>query len=145
MTGEKPENHERDESRRSFMKKGALASGAVALGLGSSGTAAAAPTDNVRVFAYDYRPMVPFDVIDELNQPTINSVVSQSDVLSNPDEVTGYVIRFQMPQGAQKPGEYAFVLTKGRSLATGSTYQLDGSVNVFDPSINLLADTVTEQ
>lgn len=144
MERSETENNEVDDAaRRSFMKKGALASGALALGLGSAGSAAAAPSDTVRVFAYDYRPMVPFDVIDQLNQPTINAIVGHSSVLSDSDEFTGYVIRYQMPQGQPKPGEYAFVLTKGTSLSTGSTLKFDGSVSVFDKEINLLADTVS--
>lgn len=143
MERSETENNRDDESRRSFMKKGALASGAVALGLGASGTAAAAPNDTVRVFSYDYRPQVPFDVIDQLNQPTMNAIVGESGVLSDADEFTGYVIRYQMPQGQTKPGEYAFVFTKGRALARGNTHRFDGSVSVFDQQINLLADTVS--
>src|SRR6056297_2021317 len=77
---------ETDDSRRSFMKKGALASSAVALGLASSGSTGAqenAQEPNTGlVFVDDYQPGVGFQMISRLQQPTVEGILGYVDPAS---------------------------------------------------------------
>lgn len=87
------------------------------------------------VFAYDFRPRVPFEVVGRFSQPTTNSVVSRSPNLTGYDEYTGYLVLY-VPD---TPGKYGIVFTKGTALRTGTTYRFETDVQVFDTELSLLA------
>lgn len=77
------------ESRRSFMKKSALASGGLALGVGSSGTVAAQDGDAAEggkalMFNDEFRPGAQFRVVSPVieQQPDVSGV-SQGDIWSD--------------------------------------------------------------
>lgn len=131
-----------EESRRSVMKKGALATGAVALGLGASTGTAAAQQERILVFAYDYYPQTPFSVEASLQQSTtvdlLNGPNDQGiDEISQPDDYNGYVVRYRL-SGNQGAGIYALLFTQ-QSLNTGSTLRLGTDASVFSTDLNLLA------
>ncbi len=94
-----------NESRRTFMKKGALATGALALGLGSTGTALAQDSRQVLVYTYAYHPNVPFRVTNALEQSTVVRLLQRpggGDVaeISQPDDYSGWVIRYDLGGGS---------------------------------------------
>jgi len=68
-----------DDSRRSFMKKGALTAGAVALGTAGAGTAAAQDGGDgeVIVHADDYFPGAGFTVAAALNNQTRDDLLGR--------------------------------------------------------------------
>ena len=148
MQGEK-EIHETDgnESRRSFMKKGALASGAVALGLGATDTAGAAEAlqqqvpGQVLVFAYEYNPGLPFEVINRVQQGTVDSILGRQigdngqAIVSDTADYNGYIIRYQPDQDA---GEYAIIFVRDDTLQLGSTFSFQTDATFFNTQVNLL-------
>ncbi|WP_157971565.1 twin-arginine translocation signal domain-containing protein [Halorussus litoreus] len=137
------------QSRRSFMKKGALASSAVALGVASTGSTTANTVQDdgnvpnqVLVFAYDYNPGLSFGVINRLQQQTVNRILGQSigdngdEVVSDPTEYNGYIAQYQSDDAL---GEYLLVFVREETLATDTTYQFNpGDATFFNTDINLL-------
>lgn len=121
-----------DESRRSFMKKGALASGALALGVGASGTAAA-QASSALVFAYDYEPLIDFVQVARLQQGTTNSILRDEELVDQADEWLGHIARYRPRE--EGPGEYFLVFTRGGSLGDG---QFETDATFFNPGANLL-------
>ncbi|WP_433628994.1 twin-arginine translocation signal domain-containing protein [Halomicrococcus sp. NG-SE-24] len=142
------EEHEEDvgdESRRNFMKKGALASGAAALGLaGSSGSAAAQQRTQVLVFTYDYYPNVTFRVTQGLQASTTVNVLRRPGggtvpEISQPDDYNGYVINYRLgAQGQQSAGITTLLFTR-ETLQTDARYRLAGDAQVFSSDLNLLS------
>lgn len=129
---------ERDSSRRSFMKKGALASGALALGLGASGSAAAQQQSRVLLFAYDYYPGASFNVVAPLQTSTTVDILDGPNdqgvpEISQPDEYNGYVINFTL---GNRP-VHSFVFTR-RNLQRDRSYRLSTDAQVFSTQLNLL-------
>jgi hypothetical protein len=131
-----------DESRRSFLKKGALATSAVALGLSASGTAAAAP-DQALVFGYEYNPGTSFQVVNPLQQGTVNSILGRSingqTIVSNTDDYNGYVIRYQPDQNAS---EYAMVFSRG-TFGQNETAEFGTNATFFNSAANLISADVS--
>ncbi|WP_137287340.1 twin-arginine translocation signal domain-containing protein [Halorussus salinisoli] len=138
--------HEKDESRRNFMKKGALASGAVALGLASTETAAAESNlqqqpSQALVFGYEYNPGISYEVISLLQQGTVDSVLGRQvgddgrSIVQDTADYNGYVIRYQPDQAA---GEYALVFVRDGSLQSGQTYQFGTDATFFNSQVNLI-------
>ncbi|SIR06137.1 Tat (twin-arginine translocation) pathway signal sequence [Haladaptatus litoreus] len=131
--------------RRSFMKKGALATGALALGLGSTGSASA-QNQNVLVYTYDYHPGVQFRVTASLEQSTTVRLLERpggGDVpeITQPDDYSGYVIRYQLGGGDQ--GQITtFVFGRDLSLSTDSTRRFSGDASIFSSTLNLLSTTI---
>ena len=138
-----------DESRRSFMKKGALASGAIALGAAGSGTAAAESSSlqqqpsQVLMFAYDYHPSRSIQVVNQLQQQTINTILGQSvgqngnQIVSDPTEYNGYIVQYESGDGGA--GEYTLAFSRDQPLSTDQSYQLTpGNATFFNSDINLL-------
>lgn len=146
-----PRNRELDASgggsRREFMKKGALASSALALSLASSGTTAASSTaqqqpSQVLVFVYDYNPGISFEVTDRLQQGTVDGILGRSvggddgsPIVTDPADYNGYVVRYQPDQDA---GEYALVFVREGTLDTERTYVLETDATFFNNEANLL-------
>lgn len=128
----------RDSSRRSFMKKGALASGALALGVGASGSASAQQQSRVLIFAYDYYPGASFRAVAPLQTSTTVEILDGPNdqgvpEISQPDEYNGYVINFTL---GNRP-VHSYVFTR-RNLQTDSRYHLSTDAQVFSTQLNLL-------
>ncbi|GAA5049090.1 hypothetical protein ACFFQF_25320 [Haladaptatus pallidirubidus] len=134
-----------DESRRTFMKKGALATGALALGLGSAGTAAAQDTDSVLVYTYAYHPNVPFRVTNALDQSTTVRLLERPgggsvDEISQPDDYSGWVIRYDL--GGSVAAITAIMFSRDASFSQGDRRRFSGDATVFSSELNLLSTTV---
>jgi len=143
MTDEKSEDLI-DSNRRSFMKKGALASGALALGLSGSGTVAAQEGEEALVFAYDYWPQTPFLVINQLQTSTTVDILNGLDdegiaEISQPDDFNGYVVNYRMQEDG--PGLYTMIFTDS-SLQTDEQFQFSGDAQMFSTELNLLETTI---
>ncbi|WP_435153620.1 twin-arginine translocation signal domain-containing protein [Haladaptatus sp. DFWS20] len=134
------ENLESKE-RRSFMKKGALAAGALALGLGSAGTATAQDNEML-VYTYAYHPNVPFRVENTLEQSTVVRLLARpggGDVpeISQPDDYSGWVVRYDL--GGQDASITTIVFSRGASLSSGDRRRLAGDASIFSSGLNLLS------
>ncbi|WP_266079134.1 hypothetical protein [Haladaptatus caseinilyticus] len=147
MTEKKQQDTENVESeeRRSFMKKGALATGALALGLGSAGTAAAQDGNSVLVYTYDYHPNVPFRVTNSLEASTTISLLERpggGDVpeISQPDEYNGWVIRYDL--GGQDAAITTIMFSRSASLSRGDRRRFAGDATIFSSELNLLSTTL---
>jgi hypothetical protein len=153
MTEKKPYDTEKtanhgieDESRRSVMKKGAIATGALALGLGS-GSASAQQRD-VLVYTNDYYPNVPFRIIQPLQQATTVQLLSRSrggDIseISQPDDYLGYIIRYNLGRNGNGGKITTFVFLRGgTTLNVGSTRRFSGDASIFSSELNLLSTTL---
>ncbi|WP_440009608.1 hypothetical protein [Halomicrococcus sp. SG-WS-1] len=139
-----------EESRRSFMKKGALASGATALGLSSVDSAAAQDGPvQVLVYTYNYYPNVAFDVIQQLQASTTVNVLRRPSgrtvpEISQPDDYNGYVINYRLGgQGGQSAGITTLLFTRD-ALQTNARYRLSGNAQVFSSDLNLLSTTARQ-
>ncbi|MFB9804162.1 twin-arginine translocation signal domain-containing protein [Haladaptatus pallidirubidus] len=137
------ENVESTE-RRSFMKKGALATGALALGLGSAGTSAAQDSE-VLVYTYDYHPNVQFRVENTLDQSTVIQLLQLpggGDVpeISQPDDYSGWVIRYNLGNGNASITTVLF--SRDASLSTDDQRRLSGDATIFSSELNLLSTSL---
>ncbi|WP_458207767.1 twin-arginine translocation signal domain-containing protein [Haladaptatus sp. NG-SE-30] len=133
-----------DESRRSFMKKGALTASALALGLGGVGTAAAQDSENVLVYTYAYHPNVPFRVTNALEQSTVVRLLRRpggGDVpeISQPDDYNGWVIRYDL--GGPDAAITALMFSRDATFSRGDRRRLSGDATVFSSELNLLSTT----
>lgn len=144
MTESDTQEHVESEDRRSFMKKGALATGALALGLGSAGTAAA-QNQNVLVYTYDYHPNVEFRVVNSLEKATTVRLLQRPGggnvpEISQPDNYNGYIIRYMLGQNGGSDAQITtFLFGDGLSLSQGDTRRLSGGASVFSSTLNLLS------
>jgi hypothetical protein len=111
-----------DESRRDFMKKGAVVAGGLALGAASAGTAAAQnQVSNALFFADGIVPGATFTVVGQLPTQVTTDILSGEikpglDGIDNADDYNGYSISYlysDVPQMA-----YLFV----RQDVVGGTF-----------------------
>lgn len=126
-------------SRRSFMKKGALASGALALGTAGAGSAAAQQQQNALVFSYEFFPGATFRVAAPLQtSTTIDILDGPGDQgvpeISQPDEYNGHVISYQIGGSAI----YTFAFTRDQALQQDTRYRFGDNSQVFSSRLNLL-------
>lgn len=135
------------DDRRSLVKKGALATGALALGLGSAGSAAAQGR-NVLVYTYDYHPGVEFRVSNALEQSTTVRLLERPGggtvpEISQPDDYNGYVIRYLLGGGGGGSGQLtSFVFGRDISLSQGDTRRFSGNASIFSSDLNLLSTSL---
>lgn len=132
-----------DDSRRSFMKKGALAAGAVALGSAGAGTAAAQDDGGdgmVVVFGDDYHPGVEFEVASNLDQGTKDEVFEAADLtdeFDTPDDWSLYLINYDM--GGSAPSLGYLLSEDDFSAGDSETMGEDGSFR--NAELNLIEAT----
>ncbi|QLK27875.2 calcium-binding protein [Natrinema zhouii] len=129
------------DSRRSFMTKGALATGALTLGTGAFGTATVgAQEDQVAVFASDLYPGADFDVLAQLQASTTVDVLQLDDEtvpeISQPDEWNGHIIRYDI---GQESGITTFLFARGGSLSSGDSGTIGEDASVLSPDLNLMS------
>ncbi len=136
------------DSRRSFMKKGALAATALAVGTGATaGTTAAQENGNEEVHVYgdDYRPGVDFTVVAELSTSTLNDVVEESgsedDVFDDPDDWDGYVINYDL--GVDAP-TWGLLFAENGEVSVGDTNTMGEDGDFRDAEIDLIEVTLGE-
>ncbi|WP_458185973.1 twin-arginine translocation signal domain-containing protein [Haladaptatus sp. NG-WS-4] len=148
MTEKEPQDTENVESkeRRSFMKKGALATGALALGLGSAGSASA-QGQNVLVYTYDYHPGVQFRVVNALEQSTTVRLLQRPGggnvpEISQPDDYNAYLIRYQLGGGGGQGQITTIVFGRDLSLSQGDTRRFSGDASIFSSTLNLLSTSL---
>ncbi|WP_254768119.1 calcium-binding protein [Salinilacihabitans rarus] len=140
MTDETYDNGPSGDSRRSFMKKGALAASAVAFGAGATaGTAAAQDDGDVLAFSYDYFPGADFEVLAVMEQSTTNSVLrvddEEVDEIDDPSDWDGHVIRYDM--GGDTAGVTTFLFSED-GLSEGDSGTLGEDARMFSDDLNLL-------
>ncbi len=161
MTEETPsEEYSRDEtydeendgsSRRDFMKKSAVAAGALAIGsAATTGSVAAQSGDpDVLVFTYQYYPNVEFKVRQPLTATTTVQLLQRPNgntvpEISTPDDYNGYVIDYRVQGNSQNSGIVTFLFSKS-SLDQNGTYKLSGNAQVFTSALNLLQTSANKQ
>ncbi|MFB6166039.1 MAG: hypothetical protein ABEJ31_12835 [Haloarculaceae archaeon] len=138
---EKPQTG--DESRRSFMKKGAVASGLVALGAAGVGTAAAQDQASALVFSYDYYPGAEFTVTASLQQSTTTKMLQTPggqniSEISSPADYNGYAIGYSLGGSPI----YSYLFTK-RTLQQGNSYSIGEEAQVLSSRLNLLSTSIS--
>ena len=141
---EEMEEVEEGSSRRSFMKKGAVAAGAVALGTAASaGSAAANSGDQWLVFTDEYYPRAPWVPVSQLPQTTVVNILGlgTTQEITQPDEYSGYIIQYQFAGG--NPGPIAMIFTRNGTLNVNSNarQRFTNQAQVFSASLNLLQTT----
>ncbi|WP_231183254.1 twin-arginine translocation signal domain-containing protein [Haladaptatus sp. DYF46] len=148
MTESDTQEHVESKDRRSFMKKGALATGALALGLGSAGSASA-QSSNVLVYTYDYHPSVEFRVVNTLEAATTVRLLERPGggnvpEISQPDNYNGYIIRYLLGGSNGGQGQITTFMFKqgGQTLSQGDTRQFSGDASIFSSELNLLSTSI---
>ncbi|WP_225741221.1 twin-arginine translocation signal domain-containing protein [Halorussus halophilus] len=131
------------DSRRSFLKTGALAAGGLALGASSTDIGAAQNAQQALVYAYEYHPATNFRVEDELPAATTVRLLrlpggNTVPEISQPDDYNGYVIRYEM--GNPRAAISTFLFTR-RNLQRDQRYRLSASAQVFSSELNVLGAT----
>ena len=148
QTSQEPPEIDSDD-RRSFLKKGALATGALALGLGSAGSASA-QNRSVLVYTYDYHPNVDFRVVNSLEKATTVRLLERPGggnvpEISQPDNYNAYIIRYLLGgggSGGQGQITTFIFLNGGGALSQGSTHRFSGGASIFSSELNLLSTTI---
>jgi hypothetical protein len=135
-----------DDSRRSFMKKGALATTAIALGAGATAGTSAAQDDNgngdVVVFGEDYLPGVDFDVASQADTGTRDDVYEATgldDEFSDPDDWDLFFIAYDTGGSSPTLG-YLMAENAGISAGDSDTMGTDGSFR--NAELNLIEATL---
>src|SRR6056297_3738463 len=128
-----------DDSRRSFMKKGAVATTALALGAGATGTVSAQEDGQVLVYGDDYRPGQDFEVISELNTQTKEDLIadsgSEDDIFDDPDDWEAYIISYDL--GAEAP-TWGFLLSEDIALSSGDSETMGDDGEFRDSQLDLV-------
>ena len=145
QTPQEPTETDSDD-RRSFLKKGALATGALALGLGSAGSASA-QSRNVLVYTYDYHPNVEFRVTHSLEKATTVRLLERPGggtvpEISQPDNYNGYIIRYLLGGGSGQGQISSFIFLQGGALSQGTTHRFSGNASIFSSELNLLSTSI---
>lgn len=134
-----------EESRRSFVKKSALATGAAALGISSTGSGAAqeAQQRSALVFADDFVPGGSFNVVGSLESTlTLDLLQAAQQSIPSPGNYNGYIINYSFTPVP----EYAiiFVAPNGGGLDTnGTQYTFGNDANYFTGNLNLVETQMT--
>ncbi len=128
------------------MARSTLATAALTLGTGAFGTAAVgAQQEQVAVFADSYHPGATFEVVAPLQQGTTVDILQVDDEpvaeISQPDEWTGHLIRYDIGQGA---GITTFLFVRGQGLNAGDSGTIGPAASVLSSDLNLLETTLGE-
>lgn len=135
-----------DDSRYPLLKKGALATTAIALGTGATaGTAAAQDDDDddgededqIVVFGDDYRPDVGFEVISALETAKKEDLIEDAggDVFDEPDDWEAYVISYDL--GGDAPA-WGILFTEDIDLDTGDSGTMGDDGEFRDAQLDMV-------
>ncbi|RBI58358.1 hypothetical protein DMJ13_27110 [halophilic archaeon] len=148
-TSEQITDESTDGSRRKFLKKGALATGTVALGVSGSNTAGAQQVQqDVLTYFDDYQPGQTVQVVEQLpanitvtllQLPNGNTVPE----IGQPDDYNGYVVRPATGQGNRSWGA-TYLFTRA-SITTGNRFQFGTTANVFSSQLSLISTSFSRQ
>jgi hypothetical protein len=93
------------------------------------------------VFSYDYHPGRPFQVIANLQQDVVDTVLGQQvqgePVISDTADYNAYIANYQAGE-AGGPGEYLLIFTEEAGLQQGQTYMFQTGASFFAGQFNLL-------
>lgn len=134
------------DDRRSLLKNGALTTGALALGVGSVGSASAQGS-SVLVYSYDYHMNVDFRVSNTLEKSTTVQLLQKPGggtipEISQPDDYNGYVIRYLFGGSSGQAQMTTFIFGQDLSLSQGDTRQFAGNASLFSNTLNLLSTSI---
>ncbi|SIR88727.1 calcium-binding protein [Natronorubrum thiooxidans] len=125
-----------DDSRRSSLKKGALATTAVALG---ASAATAQEDDTVLVYGDNYYPGVDFEVISALETATKEDLIDDSgsadDVFDDPDDWDAYIISYDL--GSDAP-TWGVLFTEDADLSAGDSETMGDDGEFRDTQLDLV-------
>lgn len=99
----------------------------------------------VLVFSYDYEAESNFDVVAQLETSTTVRILQTVDEetvpeISQPDDYTGHIIRYESDDGPLAPTTLLFV--RGGSISAGESATLGGDASMFSSQLNLLTTSV---
>lgn len=100
----------------------------------------------VLVFSYDYQAEGEFDVVSELETSTTVRILQTAEEetipeISQPDDYTGYVIRYDTGSGASTPTTLLFL--RDETLSADDSGTLGEDASMFSSELNLLATTLS--
>lgn len=126
-------------------RKGALATGALALGTAATtGAVTAQEDEEVLMYSYDFFPGQDFVVISQLQQSTTVSMLMIDDEtvpeISSPDDFTGHVIRYS--DGGDAAGITTFLFSEEVSLSEDDSGTLGTEPSMFSSDLNLLSSNL---
>ena len=128
------------------------------LGVGIAGSGLAADADERRanrarqqvpgqvlVFGYEYNPGLSFEVVNRVQQGTVDSILGRGvgqdgPIVNDTADYNGYVIRYQPGQDA---GEYGFVFVREGTLGIGDRFSFGTDATFFDTQVNLITAGLT--
>ncbi|APX97684.1 hypothetical protein [Natronorubrum daqingense] len=101
--------------------------------------------DRALVFTYDYESGESFDVVAQLETSTTVDILQTGDgetvpEISQPDDYTGHVIRYNNGEGATAPTTLLFL--SDQSLSADDSGSLGEDATMFSSRLNLLATTI---
>jgi hypothetical protein len=127
------------DSTGSLVKKGALATTAVALGAGAMATSVAAQENGrVVVFGTDYIPDVDFDIVSQADTGARNDVFRAADLVdefSDPDDWDLYVITYDT--GGSVPS-LGYLLSDDTDLSDGDSGTFEEEASIRNSELNLI-------
>jgi len=93
------------------------------------------------VFAYDYWPLTPFTVTNQLQTTTTVDILNGIDdegiaEISQPDVFNGYVVDYRLQRGG--PGRFTLVFTEAM-LEPGERYQFGMDSQVFSTRVGVIS------
>lgn len=99
----------------------------------------------VLMFTYDYEAGESFDVVSQLETSTTVRILQTADEetvseISQPDEYTGHVVRYQTDSGPQAPTILLF--TRDESYESGDSGSLGEDAQMFSSQLNLLSTSI---
>lgn len=142
------ENHESEHETtgQSLMRKGTVATataGTAAIGAAATATAQDDDDDDALVFAYDYFPGESFEVISTLEQTTTVDVLRVDDEtvpeISQPDDWSGYVIRYDRGGDGDSAGITTFLFTRSDDLSEDDSAEIGEDAQIYSTQLNLLS------
>ena len=135
------------DSRRTFIKKGALTATALTVSTGALATVATADTELATVHGTDYYPDADFDILTQLGTRSRNNYLEQYDedeeVFSDHDDWEVYVIRIDI---GEAEGELGHMLIHPDNdepdVEPGDSGTMDDIGSYRDPERNLIETEV---
>jgi hypothetical protein len=127
------------DSNRSLIRKGALATTAVALGASAmAGAAVAQENGRAIVFGNDYIPDIDFDIISQVDTGTRNNLFRAAnlvDEFSDPDDWDLYVISYDAGGSVESLG---YLMSDDTDLSDGDSGTMEEEASIRNSVLNLI-------